>query len=33
MDRPVITSGMTIGAEIIPANKVLPRKRLMRAIA
>ena len=33
MDKPVITSGITIGAEIRPANSVLPRKRLIRAIA
>src|SRR5574343_901397 len=31
MDRPVMTSGITIGAVIMPANSVLPGKRLKRA--
>src|SRR5574343_803278 len=31
IDRPVITSGITIGAVIMPANRVLPGKRLKRA--
>ena len=32
-DRPVITSGITSGAEVIPLNRILPRKRPMRASA
>jgi hypothetical protein len=33
MERPVITSGITMGADTMPAKSVLPRKRLMRASA
>ena len=32
-DRPVMTSGITIGEVIIPENKVLPLKRRKRASA
>ena len=32
-EMPVMMSGITMGADTMPVNKVLPRKRLMRARA